>query len=324
MFESRIGVKMVLSFLVFFSSILTLSTESSALTVVKKYYTEKPPTIAILDTGIDTELPIFEGRILLEVCVIEWASCPNGLREMEGPGAAQLPALLYDNWSFHHGTEMASVAVQTNRDVKIVFVRIIGANLNGNRQYTSETTVELALDWILQNSKRLGIQAVSMSQGHHNLGPGKTNYCPKSVKVEQKIKSLQKIDIPVFFPTGNTRDYERIDWPSCIESAIAIAATSRDGTGAPYSNHDPLLVDFFAPGSARVMTVGGNFKNITGTSGANVVAATHWATMKAAHPKLSYSDIYSLFRKTAVTTTSSYTFWGKLIDFEAAMNEALQ
>jgi len=42
------------------------------------------PTIAILDTALDTSLPIFKDRVLFEACVTQWASCPNGLSEMEG------------------------------------------------------------------------------------------------------------------------------------------------------------------------------------------------------------------------------------------------
>ncbi len=42
------------------------------------------PTIAILDTALDTSLPIFKDRILFEACVTQWSSCPNGLSQMEG------------------------------------------------------------------------------------------------------------------------------------------------------------------------------------------------------------------------------------------------
>ena len=38
----------------------------------------KPATLAILDTAVDTSLPAFAGKIVHEVCILEWNSCPNG------------------------------------------------------------------------------------------------------------------------------------------------------------------------------------------------------------------------------------------------------
>ncbi|MGV2433162.1 MAG UNVERIFIED_CONTAM: hypothetical protein LVQ98_07885 [Rickettsiaceae bacterium] len=69
------------------------------------------PTIAILDTALDTSLPIFKDRILFEACVTQWASCPNGLNEMEGPNSSVLKSDWISKNGFNHGTEIASLAV---------------------------------------------------------------------------------------------------------------------------------------------------------------------------------------------------------------------
>jgi hypothetical protein len=94
------------------------------------------PTIAILDTAIDTSIPSIKDRIIFEACVIQWSSCPNGLKEMEGKNSATMPLDFMSKNGFDHGTQMASLAVATNPNVQIVFVRIIGANSNGLRQAT--------------------------------------------------------------------------------------------------------------------------------------------------------------------------------------------
>ena len=99
------------------------------------------PTIAILDTALDTSLPIFKDRIIFEACVTQWSACPNGKKEMEGPGSATMRADWISKNGFDHGTQMASLAVQANSNVNIVFVRIVGANINGLRQATGEETV---------------------------------------------------------------------------------------------------------------------------------------------------------------------------------------
>jgi len=50
-----------------------------------------PATVAILDTALNTKLPVFKDKIIQEVCILEWNSCANGSNFMEGPGAAYIP-----------------------------------------------------------------------------------------------------------------------------------------------------------------------------------------------------------------------------------------
>lgn len=278
------------------------------------------PTIAILDTALDTSLPIFKDRIILEACVTQWASCPNGQFEMEGPGAAVLPQNFITQNGFDHGTQMASLAVKTNPNINIVFVRIIGANSKGLRQATGEATVYNALDWVIRNKDRLNIQAVSMSQGHSSLRNPDPNYCPTTPITESKINSLMNAGVPVFLPTGNGRNYSKIDWPACIPSAIAIGATMPEKTIAIYSNYDPNLTDFFAQGTIQSISVGNKVTNLAGTSASTVIAATQWATIKSAKPNLTYNQLYDLISKTSTPTYNSKITGGKLINLEGALN----
>jgi len=278
------------------------------------------PTIAILDTALDTSLPIFKDKILFEACVTQWSSCPNGLSEMEGSNSSTLKPEWISKNGFDHGTQIASIAVATNPNVKIVFVRIIGTSSTGLRQSTSEATVYNALDWVIRNKDKFNIQAVSMSQGHSAGRNPDPNYCPSTPITEGKINQLMTAGIPVFFPTGNGRNYTKIDWPACIPSAIAIGATMPAETIAIYSNHDPLLTDFFALGQVKATIPGGRIVNSGGTSGATVIAATHWATIKASKPHLTYSQIYDLISKTSKPTYNSKITGGKLINLGAALN----
>jgi len=278
------------------------------------------PTIAILDTALDTSLPIFKDRIVFEACVTQWSSCPNGLAEMEGTNSSVLPANVMSKNGFEHGTQMASIAVATNPNVKIVFVRIIGASTQGFRQSSGEETVYNALDWVIRNKEKFNIQAVSMSLGHTGARSSGADYCPKTPITESKIKSLIDSNVPVFFPVGNNRDYERIDWPACIPSSIAIGATMPAETIAIYSNYDPLLTDFFAQGTLKATTVGGSIINVAGTSASTVIAATSWATIKSAKPNLTYSQIYNLISATSKPTYNSKIPSGKLINLQGALN----
>ena len=278
------------------------------------------PTIAILDTALDTSLPIFKDKILFEACVTQWSSCPNGLSEMEGTNSSTLKPEWISKNGFDHGTQIASIAVATNPNVKIVFVRIIGTSSTGLRQSTSEATVYNALDWVIRNKDRFNIQAVSMSQGHSAGRNPDPNYCPSTPITEGKINQLMTAGVPVFFPTGNARNYSKIDWPACIPSSVAIGATMPAETIAIYSNHDPLLTDFFALGQVKATNPGGRVVNVGGTSAATVIAATQWATIKASKPHLTYSQIYDLISKTSKPTYNSKITGGKLINLGAALN----
>jgi hypothetical protein len=264
--------------------------------------------------------PTIAIKILFEACVTQWSSCPNGLSEMEGSNSSTLKPEWISKNGFDHGTQIASIAVATNPNVKIVFVRIIGANANGLRQATGEATVYNALNWVIRNKDRFNIQAVSMSQGHSSLRNPDPNYCPSTPITEGKINELMNAGVPVFFPTGNSRNYTKVDWPACIPSSIAIGATMPAGTIAIYSNHDPLLTDFFALGQVRATTVGNKVINAGGTSAATVIAATQWATIKASKPHLTYSQVYDLISKTSKPTYNSKITNGKLIDLGAALN----
>jgi serine protease len=278
------------------------------------------PTIAILDTAIDTSLPIFKNRIVFEACVTQWSSCPNGLKEMEGTNSATMRSDWISKNGFDHGTQMASLAVATNPNINIVFVRIIGANSIGLRQAAGEATVYNSLDWVLRNKDRFNIQAVSLSQSHHVLGPAGTDYCPKTPITESKIKALLDLNIPVFVSAGNVSDVKRIDWPACIPSAVAIGATMPHKEIAFYSNSDINLIDFYALGTTQATTVGGKTINVAGTSASTVIAATQWATIKSTKPNLTYQQMYDLVSRTSLPTKNSKISSGKLINFEGALN----
>jgi len=299
---------------------ITLSTSTSAHATKLQNRTVAQPTIAILDTALDTSLPIFKDKILLEVCINQNSSCPNKLSEMEGPGSATLPTEILSRNGFAHGTEMASLAVNTNPNVKIIFIRIIGANPDGSRQITTDATLNLALDWVLKNKDRFNIQAVSMSQGHRNLGAVGTDYCTKTPITQSKIVSLNNVGVGVFFPAGNHRDYKRIDWPACIPESIAIGSTMPAESIASYSNYDEKLIDFYALGQNRVTTVGGKVINSGGTSGSTVIAATQWATIKSFKPQLTYAEIYQLISRTSKIVSSATIKNQKLINLQAALN----
>jgi hypothetical protein len=280
---------------------------------------ESKPAIAVFDTAIDTSLPIFNGRVIHEVCILDWPSCPNGDYYMEGSGSAVLGTEIMSRNGFSHGTQMASIAALANPDMNIVFVRVIANNSMGYRMPTTESTLSEAMRWVLKNKDTYNIQAVAMSQGHHKLLYYK-QYCPISKELKPAIQDLKNVNIPVFFAAGNNGDSERIDWPACIAESIAIGATDLSNTIASYSNNDYSLTDFYAVGLSKAYTVGGKSGTARGTSVSTQIAAAQWIQIKSNKNTLSYDEIYNLISKTSSKVRSNRVVTGKLINLKGAIN----
>jgi hypothetical protein len=282
-----------------------------------KNKTVSVPTLAILDTALDTSITSIKEKLVYEVCILEWTTCPNGKSFMEGPGSSHLPIESITKNGFDHGTQMASAAINANPNMNIVFVRIIGQNINNDRQITSEATVYNALNWVLANKDKFNIQAVSMSQGNSNLAQS-ANYCPSTPTTQQSIKNLLNSGIPTFVPVGNSRNYKMIDWPSCLPESFAIGAGSRSGIEL-YSNYDPALLDFFSNGNVRVVAPGNVAKNAAGTSISAQIAAAQWLSLKQSKPNLSIAQLSDLISKTARSIKGRQGN-GKLFDLNGALN----
>ena len=279
------------------------------------------PTLAILDTALDTSIPSIKEKLVYEVCILEWTTCPNGQSFMEGPGASHLPLSSITKNGFDHGTQMASIAIAANPNMNIVFVRIIGQNINFDRQITGEKTVYSALDWVYANKDKFNIQAVSMSLGDHNLSKI-GHYCPVTPNTQQSIKNLLSVGVPTFFPTGNNRDYNMIDWPSCIPESFAIGAGSRNGIEL-VSNSDQLLTDFYALGNTKAIYPGNVVKNVSGTSVSAQIAASQWIVLKQSKPGYTVQQITDLINKTSTKINRGKKFpksFGNLFDLGKALN----
>lgn len=277
------------------------------------------PTIAIIDTALDSSISILNGRIAHEVCILESGSCPNGYSFMEGKGAALLPINVLSKNGFSHGTIMTSTFAKYNSGTNIVFIRIIGASLTGARENVSGIALSNALDWVYKNKDIYSIQAVSMSQSA-NVKNGGYNYCPELFDLSKKISDLYLAQIPVFLPTGNNGHKSKINWPACIDQSIAVGGATEQSNIAAWSNVDINKTDFYDLGVVTSTTVGNKKINVSGTSISTQIAAAHWMTIKSSYPDLSYNDIYKILDESSIKIYGSNNLWGKLINMNGALN----
>lgn len=280
----------------------------------------KPYTLAIMDTALDTTLPEFKDKIIYEVCILDWNSCPNGKNFMEGPGSALMPLSQMSQNGFEHGTQMAYSALNTNNNINILFIRIIGSTSTGVRQTTSPTNIAKALNWVNSNKDLFNIKAVSMSQSLHNLGSPGTEYCPKNKMVEDSIKILLNSDIPFFTPSGNMSDRQRISWPACINDTVSVGGTDQYGNVLTSSNIDSRRLDFYDLGYMKTLIPGGRFIYASGTSIATQVAAANWLTVKNKNPQMTFSQIYNLFLSKSVSGKGRVPVSNRIINLGNILN----
>jgi len=255
------------------------------------------PTIAVIDTGIDATHSHISGRVVHEVCILDFNTCPNGSNFMEGIGAATLDPTKASRNGFYHGTQIASVITKNNSNVNLVVIRIIPMTSNGFRASTSLTAVQRALEWVDKNHQAYNIVAVNMSQSYVSK-----NACTKHVPIENAINSLASKNIPSFFPTGNGSNYSKVDFPACVTSSISVGATDpaygKQMSPALYSNN-ALDTDFFALGTMFAAAPNNKTANSVGTSNSSALMAAKWVAVKELNPSLSMTQIYDRIKSQA-------------------------
>jgi hypothetical protein len=275
------------------------------------------PSVVVIDTALDTSIPVLKNRIAQEICAMEWNLCPNLTGLQEGPGSSGLAMTYLKTDAFSHGTQMSSVVASLNPNVNIIFIRIVGITKDGYRASTTDASVVKALDWVVANQSKYNIASVAMSQGNHDIAT--YNVSCKNNVLSSDIDKLKALNIPVMFPAGNSYDTTRVDYPACIPQTIAVGATDKFGSIALYSNGSPTEVDFYALGTMNVTNPGNTVVAAAGTSISVQVAATNWATVKIAKPNLNYDQVYSLLKQTATPTSNSKIKGGYLINIEKAI-----
>ena len=240
-------------------------------------------TLVIADTALDSSMTEFSSNVVHELCVLDWPTCPNGEYFMEGKGSANLPTRFLSSNGFNHGTQMVSASVRTNPKVNIIFIRMIANSNYGMRLRSSDYTIARVLDWVNRNKDQYNIQAVAISQGHHNLS-SLTDYCPKISAVDSLIDQLMIKNVPLFSPTGNGGDRSRIDWPACIPKVISVGALNLDRSVSAYSNNDQKLVDYFELGTLKVLDANDSERTSTGSSLSAQIAAAKWMILRESYP----------------------------------------
>ena len=259
------------------TKILLTLTLLTSLIVAPAHAADK--TLVIIDSGINTELDWVKKTLVEEVCIIEYGTCPNGQKFMNGPGAAHVRYQDVKDRAMHHGSQMYSVAVQVDPTVRVVFIRIVGMSAKGFANSYTMKSVQQAMDWVDSNAARLNVGAVSLSVGRSYSDVG----CPIEASFQATVKKLTGTGIAVVASAGNGGNKAKVDYPACTPEVISVGATDvrysvRGISGwvtpvMPSSNGGQDL-DLYAHGRWTTQDLTGRKLITLGTSNSAVAVAT--------------------------------------------------
>lgn len=230
-----------------------------------------PPTIAVIDTGIDMTNKTVSNRVVQEVCILVQSTCPNGKNFMEGAGSATLDPIKATKNTFYHGTAMSGIIVE-NSNANIIMIRVIGMNKDGTKAPADVTVLERAIQWVVSNKEKYNISEVSISLAIRN-----TSTCMANKSIESNVAVLKNLGVPVIAGSGNDSDYIRASFPACIKDVIAIGATDpatvKGEYPALYSN---ISDDFYILGTMNTYIDSTSKSKTVGTSNATALFASRW------------------------------------------------
>jgi hypothetical protein len=287
------------------------------------------PTLAILDTALDTSIPSIKSRVVAEVCILDWPSCPNGKTFMEGPGASSLPMSMLSTSSFNHGTQMVSAALLSNPNLNIVFVRIVGNTNRGTKQTYGLKTLVNALTWVNNNRVKYNIVAVASSHATNTpvIRMKTANYCSPT-SLDPVILNLNSSGVPVFFPSGNSGlnpgMKDKIEWPACIKQSVAVGGVETLNLDRPQisltSNYDKNLVDLWGEVHLPIINPGNIPGYAYGTSVSVQVIAAKYVQLKSAKPTYTLDQLITLMKSSSVPLEKINNQEVQLFDLLKAIN----
>jgi cysteine-rich repeat protein len=285
-------------------------------------FTGQGVTVAVLDSGIDTDHSDLGDDLVAEACFCSGAGtggacCPNGSKTQFGPGAAE-----DDNG---HGTHVSGIVTSAGvvapigaaPDAEIVAIKVLAHD--GIFCCTSD--IVAGLDWIIVN--RPDVDIVNMSLGTFDLFSGECDESPVPGYIKPlvaAIDTLRSLGVLTFVSAGNDASGTEMNAPACIANAISVGAVYDSDLGGidwgdcvdPSTSADQVVcfsnsnetTDLFAPGADITSDYLFNTTATwAGTSMASPHAAACAADLLQADPSWTPDEIESALKLTGVPVT---------------------
>jgi len=268
-------------------------------------FTGQGVTVAVIDTGYDTNHPDLLDDLVEERCFCSFGGgcCPNGQPTQTGPGSAE------DGNG--HGTNVSGIITSAGiiapeggaPNAGIVALKTLSDGGVGN---VSDDIA--ALDFII--TQQTDVDLVNMSLGTGTLFSGE---CDQTNAVTQAYAAafgtLRASNVRVFAASGNESSGSQMPAPACVADAISVGAVYDANIGGPinfsgctdattaadkvtcFSNSN-ATTDLFAPGGPTTSAgVGGGTSTFFGTSQASPLATACAALLLEADPTATAEEL---------------------------------
>lgn len=233
-------------------------------------------TVAVIDSGIDTQNKLFDGRTILS----------TSLNFVEDDSD------VHDDCG--HGTHVAgTIADCTPDNINFLILRALD-----NNGYGTALTFFLALEYAVEEkadviNMSFGCSTSSISQPIKDL-------------LDLEVNSAYQEGIPIFAAAGNDSQDVSTTYPACNSQTIAVSALNSDETFASVFSNYGSGIDFAAPGVDIISAwTDGYFAQASGTSMAAPHMAAAAAYIKLHNPNITVSGLYQVLKRYAVDAGTS-------------------
>ena len=254
--------------------------------------------IAIIDSGVYTKHPMFQGKKIIQACFTTDRSCLNNTNTQIGGNAADPKP----KGKSDHGTHVAGIAlgryIASQRmggvahKADLIALQVFNKDGSANSG-TSTASMLRALNYVYTLSASRRIAAANMSI----QGALFTQACDSDFpSLATAVKKLRNRKVATVIAAGNQGDDVKISQPGCLSEGIAVANATKDFRiyqPAPNNGSNRnTMVSLAAPGAAiRSATIGTGYTVKYGTSMAAPMIAGAFAVLRKQKPTATVSAI---------------------------------
>ena len=224
----------------------------------------KEVIVGVVDTGIDYNHEIFEGRV--ERTYFNASSSGNANDEM-------------DSETIYHGTTVSSIIVNNSpKNVKVAVYKV------GDNDSMTVTAIGAGLLAAIEKCDVINTSLSSLSD--------------VSLITKIVLEAYSK-NIPIFAAVGNRGVKQIAPVPANVPECIAVSATDLNNTTTSMNTMTPNS-DVSAPGEDVAVAIPGNrYTRFSGTSYSTPYAAALGAILKAVNPEMTVDEIDTRLKETS-------------------------
>ncbi len=281
------------------------------------YATGSGITVAIIDTGVDTDHEDLVGQISSQY---DYYDEDGDAEDDDG-----------------HGTHVAGIVAATSNtlgglgvapDSDLMILDVFFSYVDPEDGLTKVSAYSSDIIQAVDHARVNGAQVINMSLGSYQ-DPNSTEYW--DLAFQAAVDAAVAAGVVVVSSAGNdgvsdgSPDYA-YHRPSDYDSVISVISTDSNDSISSFSNYGPLK-DISAPGGNIVSTYfTGGYASLSGTSMASPVVAGVVALILSANPDLTVDEVKNIIYLTAddlgANGKDDYYGWGR-INAEAAVRMAL-